>query len=981
MERPIDADVNLSAQMDRGTIAISRLNAATDGVELSGDGRFQMNDGALAGKLSLTADDLSRALAVVGIPSVYGACTAALTVGGSLNRPQFSVDLASKKLKIDTYTLGNVSIVADMDADGLLNVTDLSLKNQDSQIEGNGRLRLLANGGGIDPAFGNALELVLKNVSAADFMPAPPIDGNLSGRLKLDGQLESLSGELSLNATALKADAATIGDIYAHLRLADGTIVVDRLLLKNQDSTVTAAGNVQLLTPGTLRPLEDPTFKFSAGSDPFHPEDFVDMASGDFTFKAELTGSFQHPVGQFSLAGKQAEFAGQPIETISLEARLADQRLWLDRLTASAAPGEQIAGSGWLGLDKTVDLRLKTDGVAISRIQQLHDLFPGEGVLRASVSAQGRMDNPDIDGQLTVSDIIVNEEVIEDFNLTFSLHDMLAKATGNLNFEIDANCDLGQGDFDAHLIFDRTETAAYFKAAGRPGFNGTLTGRVQAKGNIHDAANASAQVDLSALHLRFEEISLVQSDRINLQLAERKLSISDFTVALLSEGHLSLQGDASIGGRLDMAVDGRVPLAAAGVFSDELKNATGVVGLAGDISGEMTAPQFDARINLENIGLAVPGLVQQIRNLSGSIHLTPDRIRIDSVEGFLGTGTLAVAGTIDLDQFEPVGIDLRINARSVPLEVPDTLAVRVNSDIQIKGKNRSANARGEIILLEGVYDKDVNISLLQIASTATTRQRTVAPATRPVTIPYFDTVDLNIVIGHRQPFAVENNVAQLDISPDLKIGGTLAIPIVSGRAQVRDGTVTFQRRNFEVKRGIIDFVNPYRTEAEIDIESEAEIRAWRINLAIKGTLDNLDITLTSIPAETDADILSLILFGRTSQELTAGEGGSQRTTGQIMAEMLADTLGDDLKKRAGVDILQMETTDGSDEQDPGGIKVTVGKHLSDRMTVKYAIETNQGETQQWAIMEYKLLERILVNGSQSSAGLFGAELVYRIEFR
>jgi autotransporter translocation and assembly factor TamB len=257
----------------------------------------------------------------------------------------------------------------------------------------------------------------------------------------------------------------------------------------------------------------------------------------------------------------------------------------------------------------------------------------------------------------------------------------------------------------------------------------------------------------------------------------------------------------------------------------------------------------------------------------------------------------------------------------------------------------------------------------------------VAPATRPVTIPYLDTVDLNIVIGHRQPFAVENNVAQLNISPDIKIGGTLANPIVSGRAQVRDGTVTFQRRNFEVKRGIIDFVNPYRTEAEIDIESEAEIRTWKVNLAIKGTLDNLDITLTSIPTETDADILSLILFGRTARELTAGEGGSQRTTGQIMAEMLSDTLGDDLRKRTGVDILQLETTDGTDDRDPGGIKVTVGKHLSDRMTVKYAIETNQGETQQWAIMEYKLLERILVNGSQSNAGLFGAELVYRIEFR
>ncbi|MGD8701780.1 MAG: AsmA family protein, partial [Desulfosarcina sp.] len=433
MDQPINVDVNLSAQMDNGTIVMPHLSVDADGVELSGDGRFSLDSGELAGNLSLTADDLSRVSAVVGIAPVNGACRAVMTVNGSLNRPQFWLDLESKRLSVEAYTLGSVSIVADMDADGLLNVTDLSLTNQNSRIEATGRLRLLADGGGIDPAFGNALELVLNNVSAADFMPAPPIDGSLSGHLKLSGQLESLSGELSLNATALRADAATIGDIYAHLRLADGTIVVDRLELKNQDSTLTAAGSVQLLTPGTLRMLGDPTFTFSAGSDPFHPQDFVDMASGDFTLNAELTGSLRHPAGRFSLAGRQAKLAGQPLETISLEARLDDQRLWIDRLTASAAPGEQIAGSGWLGLDKTVDLRLKTDRIAISRIQQLRDLFPGDGMLRASISARGRMDNPDIDGQLTVSDIIVNEEIIDDFNLTFSLHDMQAKATGKLN--------------------------------------------------------------------------------------------------------------------------------------------------------------------------------------------------------------------------------------------------------------------------------------------------------------------------------------------------------------------------------------------------------------------------------------------------------------------------------------------------------------------------------------------------------------------
>ena len=36
----------------------------------------------------------------------------------------------------------------------------------------------------------------------------------------------------------------------------------------------------------------------------------------------------------------------------------------------------------------------------------------------------------------------INDEAIEDVDLTFSLHDMLARVTGNLNFAMDAACDL-----------------------------------------------------------------------------------------------------------------------------------------------------------------------------------------------------------------------------------------------------------------------------------------------------------------------------------------------------------------------------------------------------------------------------------------------------------------------------------------------------------------------------------------------------------
>ena len=98
--------------------------------------------------------------------------------------------------------------------------------------------------------------------------------------------------------------------------------------------------------------------------------------------------------------------------------------------------------------------------------------------------------------------------------------------------------------------------------------------------------------------------------------------------------------------------------------------------------------------------------------------------------------------------------------------------------------------------------------------------------------------------------------------------------------------------------------------------------------------------------------------------------------------MIADTFGDDIKKNTGIDILQVEENGNSDdEEEDSGVTVTVGKHLSDRMTVKYAVESKDGEIIQRAISEYKLLDNILVSGFQDSKGIYGSEFVFRIEFR
>ena len=980
MDRPVDTDLKVSATMDQGKISIDQLDADTDGLTLSGTGSVDVNKRTLAGDLSLNAPDLSHALAVVGVPSASGTCMARVQADGSLDQPQLSVNLSTRDLGVLTYRLGNLLIDANMAQDGIIDISTLTLENKKSRIQGHGRLRLQDNQ--IDPDYDIAAAFDITSFSAADFMDSPPVDGILDGGLTASGPLKALQGALTLKARSLTSKAATIGNVDTRLRWDNGTVHVDQLDLTNHASVLTARGQLQLLVPGSMTPVQDPAFSLDASANHLDPGDFIDQAKGDFSLKAALTGHINDPQGTIAINGEDIDIVGQPVSSFILDSRLDQRKLWIDRLAAGVAAKEKITASGWVGLDQTMAVQLKSDGISLSNIQILKDRLPGNGKLQVETTAEGNMQNPDVEGHLDLSEVTVNDESLDDMHLSYSLHDMQAKARGDLNAILDATCDLRQGDFKIDLDFGNTETATYFKAAGIPDIHGKLSGQVKASGNIQDARHAKATVDVDSLHLLSRNISLVKTNQIHMQFDNGKLSIPEFEMAILTTGKLNIQGDAQLDGRLNMAVNGRLPLAAAGAFNPELSDAAGIVALDGRFSGSTDFPLFDARIDLESIAMLVPGITQKLHDLNGHIILTDSTIRVQDVKGFLDTGSFTLDGTINHQDFVPKDVNLAMGAKALPLEVPDTLSLLLNTDIGITGRDGIAEAKGEIVVLEGLYYKDVKINLLKLATAATERQRQITPTAEPLSIPYFDTVNLDIAIRHRQAFEVQNNLAELEISPDLQVGGTLSRPIVNGRAQVNEGTVTFQKKTFEVTKGVIDFVNPYKTEAEIDIVSETQIRSWTITLTIKGKPEDLDLRLSSEPSETDSDILSLILFGKTGRELTAGEGGSKISTGQIMAELIADTFGDDIKKNTGIDILQVEENGNSDDdEEDSGVTVTVGKHLSDRMTVKYAVESKDGEIIQRAISEYKLLDNILVSGFQDSKGIYGSEFVFRIEFR
>ncbi len=364
--------------------------------------------------------------------------------------------------------------------------------------------------------------------------------------------------------------------------------------------------------------------------------------------------------------------------------------------------------------------------------------------------------------------------------------------------------------------------------------------------------------------------------------------------------------------------------------------------------------------------------------LNGSIHVTPKAIVLDNIRGMLDTGSFELSGAIDLKAYQPSRVGLKLKAHDLPLMIPDTLETRLSAELDIKGTPEKSLVSGYIQMIEGQYYKNIQMNLMESLGK---KSREQAMPAQEISWPFLKNMAIDITTRCIEPFVIDNNIALLSIKPDLRIYGSVNHPLISGRAEVESGTVYFQKKEFNVKRGVFDFINPYKIEPTIDVLSEIIVRKWTIFLNISGTPDNLKFNLSSNPSEREEDILSLLITGKTTRELIAREGGSSLSPGQILADVLAETVQKQIKDATGLDVVELEYKEGGETEASDEVKVTVGKELSQRITVKYGVQTKNAKVVQQVITEYKILEKLLINTFHDTEGHYGGGLQFRVEFR
>ena len=976
-----------TATMDHSKLTVKRFNLEGVKNSLNLKGNYRTDNDVWSADLDFRSTDLSQFPVIRPYGDFAGQLNFETSLKGTLDTVSGRVKTWGDKLIWDDIILGAVSVDGYLKPTGVFSVAQATLKHQNTEIEGAGDIGIFDGRNKMD------ILLSFRDVDAGYVVDEDELKGLCSGNLALRGDVLKPVGDLQLSVRDLAWQTYALGSLATDLHYAEGLVSFRDLKLINKRSTVEARGTVLVLDSRTDSLLDDPVCDMAVTSKELHLEDFYPPVKGTVSVDTRFKGPLTRSLGHFELEGREFDLGGQKLDTLKASLILAEENILVTNITAGLGSEETVTARGRVSLvNKDYDLTLKTRGLSMKNIDVLSSQDVFDGKITGDVKGKGSFSNPGFSGNVSLSDVSVNNQPLDDADLDVDLKDNVLTLTGRAMVDLDARMRVDTFDFSAKALFDHTDLEPFFRMGGLEDLGGEVSGVLNVQGNLDRLQEIKGKAELADLFVKYKTTPLVKNDYLVLNLENKRMHLPETRLVMLENGYLVIGGEGTKDGVLDFRMNGSVPLRVIELFSDDLDGFTGDLDLKASVGGTFDKPVVLADLGIRAAGFVIPELMQTVHDMNGRIRLTSGNISIEELKGNLDSGRFSVAGDMALEDFKPTYLSLVMTGEALPISVPDMLDLKLNSRITVKGTPDDSLMEGDLVVLEGKYYKDVSLDLINVVKK---NNRNQAPPSRGFTDPFLRSMGLNLSLTHKNPFEVDNNIAYLSLKPDLRVLGTLNMPRLSGRAEVEKGLISYQKKEFEVTKGLVDFINPYSIEPTLDVQCQTVIRDWIIYLQISGTPENMKFSLTSTPVLEDADILSLLVLGKTTDEIIEGNGEKTQSAAKLLAGIVSRNIEKNIKDATGIDTVKVEyttttttdqdttSTDGDEVVDntENGVKVTLGKELSERLALEYGVETRGGLTIHQAESTYWFFENMMMKAFQNTENNYGAELVYRIEFR
>lgn len=694
--------------------------------------------------------------------------------------------------------------------------------------------------------------------------------------------------------------------------------------------------------------------------------------SGTLSIDVTVSGTRKNPSGHGWVRIADAAAWNQPFRLLAANFHGNASALHTD-LSAESTAGPIAANLTYDVSSKYYTLKVTSPGLRLAKLAIVQARrLPLSGTLTISGSGSGFLTDPEFSVHIKSHQLAFHGEEVSNLRSELDLADrrvhfsantalyhgiIQAQGTMALTGEYQTSATL-----DARSISAGALAARYLKPGG-PAPVGRTNLHAELQGPLKDPSRLSVRAEMPAMTLRYQTV---------------QLSLVKPLIAEYRDGVISVQPSKIKGTDVDLSFQGKIPLKQSDAFQiaangtlnlNLLQAVSSGIQSSGQVQAHIAAqgtlahPNMQGNLRLQNASIASASMPVDLSAINGDINVSGRRMEIAKLSGSVNGGSMTAQGSLDLGKSP--AFDLALAAQSVSISYPAGVRVRLDGNLRLNGSTSSSALTGRIVIDYLGLTQQMDIASL--AGEFSSGGGAGTPSA------FEKNTKLNIAVQSSSTLSLASSQLSVQGAANLDVAGTLADPVILGRATLTGGELFFLGKRYEIKSGTIEFANPTETSPSVDLYATTTVNEYDISLHFLGPVDEMKTNFTSTPALPQADIINLLAFGRTTEQASSNPTPGALGAESVIAQGVASQISGKIQKLAGISQLSITPVIANAQQQNPGAEVSIQQRVSGRLLVTFT--TNTAETQSTAVqVQYQLGHGLSVSALRDQNGGYGLDV-------
>jgi translocation and assembly module TamB len=498
------------------------------------------------------------------------------------------------------------------------------------------------------------------------------------------------------------------------------------------------------------------------------------------------------------------------------------------------------------------------------------------------------------------------------------------------------------------------------------------------QGELRHFGEATGTIEIRKLALGLNGVD-VQNDGVwranyrNHTLTLEALKFASNGATLTVQGSIQMPPVPAASRALNVRADGELDVKLLETLEPGV-NASGKTKLRVTLEGTWEAPQLVGRAELEEAQVGSESFPNSLSHLNGTLLFNQTGVRIEKLSGESGGGDLNLSGVLDYTR-TPKTFQIRAEARGVRMRYPPGVSTVLDADFNLAGTPQRSQLSGEITVQRAGINSNFDLA----EALAQVKQASSAPSE----LSWARTLQLNVRVVSSNNIRFESGSrSSLDAQFDLRVRGLLSDPALLGHVNILDGKVNFAGTDYNINRGEIQFLNPFRIDPVISLDVTTRKQQYDVSLDFSGPLEKLRVSYRSDPPLPVPDIQLLLVLGRTPSS-----GGNSVTnpalasvgSNTVLSDTTAATVSGRLGRLFGASPLRIDPQSAGTETN-SGTRVSLVQEVAHNVTLTYSTSVTNAQ-QQLVQMEWTVNRRVSILATRDDNGLFGVDFKFRKQIK